>query len=281
MPSRFKPPASDSLATVDVAEGVSYEDQFRVVEGVVSPRGQGRWPGRDTGYDVHCLFFANWRFSGGSLVGRELTLLRPVPPSHSGESHGENIFETFPTFSIQRFSVLLSKDHMRAVVDKVLTAEPADETLRQFSERLREPVVVSTARFGEVVMNPLTGWFEGKVKWNRTTVELRLEPSEDGGVADAIQTAERLWANQAAWKRKVDEFAVERLLPLKNESWLGEGEPELTPAEFKKTMKLQSINVAGDGRFEFWHDDGTLFWGHAIQISGSLKDGPSDAGIPG
>jgi hypothetical protein len=281
MPSSFKPPASDSLATVDVAQGVSYEDQCRVVEGVVSPRGQSGRPGQYPGYDVHCFSFANWRFPGGSLVARELTLLRPVPPSRSGEPRGENIFETFPAYSIQRFSVLLSKEHTRAVVEKVLAAEPVDETLRQFAERLREPVVVSTARFGDVVMNPLIGWFEGKVKWDRKTVELHLEPGEDGSIADAIKTAENLWADQAGWKRKVDEFAVERLLPLKNASWLGEDERELTPTEFKKRMKLQSINVAGDGALEFWHDDGDLFWGHAIQISATLKDGPTDADIPG
>jgi hypothetical protein len=55
----------------------------------------------------------------------------------------------------------------------------------------------------------------------------------------------------------------------------------VTPVDFQKQMKLQSINVAGDGRFEFWHHDGDLFWGHAIQISGTLKDGLTDADIPG
>jgi hypothetical protein len=127
----------------------------------------------------------------------------------------------------------------------------------------------------------LIGWFEGKAKWNRKTVALHLEPGEDGGIADAIKTAEALWAGQAAWQRKVDEFAVARLLPAKNDSWLGEGERELTPADFKKRMKLQSIYVAGDGRFEFWHEDGGLFGGHAIQISGTLQDGLTDADTPG
>ena len=130
-------------------------------------------------------------------------------------------------------------------------------------------------------MNPLLGWFEGRAKWNRKNVELHLEPGEDSGIADAIKTAESLWADQAAWKRRVDEFAVEQLLPLKNESWLGEDEREITPADFKKKMKLKSINVDGDGRFEFWHDDGGLFWGHSIQVSGTLKDGLTDVDVPG
>jgi hypothetical protein len=281
MPSSFKPPATNALATVDVAEGVSYEDQCRVVEGVVSPRGQGGWPGRALGYDVHCFSLANWQVLGGALIGRELTLLRPVSPSRDGEPRGENIFETFPAYSIQRFSVLLSKDHMRAVVDKVLASEPADERLRQFAEKLREPVVLTTERFGQLVMNPLVGWFEAKVNWNRMVVELRLESGEDGDIDDAIKTAESLWSDQAWWKRKVDDFAVEKLLPLKNDSWLGEDERELSPADFKEKMKLHSINVTGDGSFEFWHNDGDLFWGHSIQIRGTLKDGLTDADVPG
>lgn len=281
MASSFNPPARESLATVDVAERVSYEDQCRVVEGVVSPRGQSGWAGRSAGYDVHCFSFANWRVASEVLVGRELTLLRPVPPFRNGESRGENIFETFPAYTIQRFSVLLSKDHTRAVVEKLLAAEPADELLRQFAERLREPVVVSTVRFGQVTMNPVIGWFGAKVKWNRKTIELHLDPDEEGDIGNAVKTAENLWSAQAGWKRKVEDFAVAELLPLKNDSWLGDDERELTPEDFKKKMKLRSIKVVGDGSFEFWHDDGDLFCGHAILIRGTLKEGLADASIPG
>src|SRR5207245_7948216 len=56
----------------------------------------------------------------------------------------ENIFDRFPSYSIQRFSVLLSKDQTRAVMEKVLTIGRPDEALLSFSERLREPVVLST-----------------------------------------------------------------------------------------------------------------------------------------
>ncbi len=281
MPSPFVPPAIGSLASADVAEGVAYEDQCRVVEGVVSPRGQSGWPGRGPGYDIHTFSLADWRLAGGALVGRELTLLRPVSPERDGERRAEKIFETFPAYSIQNFSVLLTKDRTRAVVAEVLPARPEDETLRQLARRLREPVVVATARFGEVTMNPLNGRFEGKAKWNRKAVELHFEPGDDGGISGAIRTAEGLWSDQSGWQRKVDDFAVAELLPLKNDSWLGEGEQELTPADFKKTMRLQAITVAEDGSFEFWHDDGGLFCGHAIQIQGTLKGGLVDADIPG
>lgn len=46
-------------------------------------------------------------------------------------------------------------------------------------------------------------------------------------------------------------------------------------------MKLEAITVRPNGEFEFWHDDGDLFWGHSILISGDLNHGLEDADIPG
>jgi hypothetical protein len=74
---------------------------------------------------------------------------------------------------------------------------------------------------------------------------------------------------------------VQALLPLKNESWLAEGEVDVTADQFKGRMALESITVHPDGSFEFWHNDGDLFWGHSIQISGCLSKGPTGADIPG
>lgn len=273
MPSSLKQSVRDALVKVETAKGVSYEEECRVIEGVIAPGHQS-----GSGPDVHFFAFADWRFPGGPLVGRELTLLRRVPPSPDGRSFDSKHFEAFPDYSIQRFSVLLSEDHRRAVVEKVLTADRRDKTLRQLSERLQEPVLVSTRRFGDLVLNRKLHWFEGKAKWNRHEVMLYLEPDEDGGIAGAIKTAESLWADQAAWKRKVEQFAVDHLLETKNDGWLADGERELTPAAFKRAMKLQSIHVYPDGGIEFW-DDGSLFGYHAIHIHGTLKDGLTDVGV--
>src|SRR5437867_3930698 len=110
MPHSFNPPAGSVLAKVDIAKGVQYDDCCTVVVGVVSPRGQSGSPGRGEGYDVHYFAFAGWRLPGKPLVGRELTLLRPVPPARAGHQREENMFAQFLPYSIHRLSVLLSKD---------------------------------------------------------------------------------------------------------------------------------------------------------------------------
>jgi hypothetical protein len=96
-----------------------------------------------------------------------------------------------------------------------------------------------------------------------------------------LEAARRLFAEQAEWHRRVREYAVDRLLPLKNDSWLDEDDEEMSAAEFLSRMRLTSISVDETGDLTFWHDDGDLFWGHAIQVSGSLSNGLTDADIPG
>lgn len=276
MSTMFYPPVGSALARVDTAEGVSYGSKCVVIDGVVSPIGQGGWPGQD-GYDVHNFTFAGWRHLGEPLVVRELTLLRPVPPF----SEGHKVFEQLPAYSIQRLSVLLSTDQTRAVVEKVLTIGTPDEPLRLFSERLRAPVIFHTRQFGDLVLNPVIDRFEGEARWNRRTIEFHFEKGDNGEIEEAIKTAESICSNQARWKRIVDEFAVAELLPLKNESWLDEDEEELTPSDFKSRMELISISFARGGQFEFWHADGGMFSGHSIHICGNLEDGLTHADIQG
>src|SRR5207249_3318350 len=97
----------------------------------------------------------------------------------------------------------------------------------------------------------------------------------------ALKSAHTLWESQDVWSRRIRDFAVQKLLPLKNDAWLDEGEVEVTADQFQDRMTLDSITVYPNGSFEFWHHDGDLFWGHSIQVRGSLSEGPTDADIPG
>ena len=71
------------------------------------------------------------------------------------------------------------------------------------------------------------------------------------------------------------------LLELKNDAWLDEDESEVSAEEFIARMELSSVSIHADGGFEFWFDDGDLFWGHSIMVSGNIQDGLDDAGIHG
>jgi hypothetical protein len=280
MTPKFKPPVGATLVLVDLVD-VEYEDGSITIEGVVSPSGQSAWAGRDENFDVHCFEFAAWRQLGEKLIERELTLLRAVPPSRNGESRGEDIFARFPDYSIERLSVLLSKDRTRAIVETVVPKSGQDQDLLGFAERLRQPVVITTKHFGDLLLNRRVNWFEGKANWNGKTIEIYCSRNSDNGIEEAIQTAERLWSDQGGWKRKVEDFAVQELLPILNQAWLDDGEAEVTADQFKSRTPLVAIKLAADGSFEFWHEDGDMFAGHSIEVRGSLAEGLTEATIAG
>jgi hypothetical protein len=273
MVGSFTPPNIKSLADIDVAD-TSYGDECVVIQGIVSPSSQGGWPGQNDQYKVHCFTFAAWHRLGEAIVKRDLNILRPVAPD-------ADYFDDLPAYSIHRMSVLLSADRTRAIFEKPLPLTEPGEDLLAFGNELRKPVVISTETFGDLVLNRQIGWFEGKVNWNGVRVAVHFHTDENNSIESGLRTAETLCSDQSQWKRKVDAFAVKELLSLKNDSWLEDDEAPLTAAEFIRRMKLESISISGDGDFEFWHNDGDLFWGHSIQIRGNLKEGLTDADIPG
>jgi hypothetical protein len=264
---------------VDVAD-IAYHDSCVVIEGVVSPRGHASRRGKEGIYDVHSFELAGWRRLGGPFVERELHLMRPIPPCY-GPNPEENTFDLFPSCSIQRFMVLLSKDETRAVVESVLTIDKPDEKLLSLSNQLQQPVIISAGVFGELVLNRSVDWFEGEAEWNGEPIKISFLRDTDGAIGDAVTTALILWADEGGWKLKIEDFAVKELLPLKNSSWLEEEESELTEKDFKALMKLEGITVGGDSRFEFFYEDGDMFGGHCIVVIGNLEKGVTHAQLYG
>ncbi len=83
------------------------------------------------------------------------------------------------------------------------------------------------------------------------------------------------------WDHDIRNYVVKELLDLKNSTWLEEDEAELDGDDFLKQISLETVSVDTEGFFEFWYDDGDLFGGHSIMVSGSIKGGLNDAGIHG
>lgn len=272
MPAPFTPP-DIALTEIDVAD-VSYSNEPVVIQGVVSHSSQGGWPGQNDGYEVHSFTFAAWHRVGEVPSKRDLTILRPVPPN-------ANYWDDFQKLSIQRISVLLSSDESRAIFVKALPVDAPDEELKAIVTELQKPVVFSHDLFGDLVLDRSIDWFEAEAKWNGEQIRVTLPNDDETPDENAIETAEILWSNQAKWKERIEQYAVKELLELKNGTWLQDDESEFTAEEFIATMTLTSVSISSDGKFEFWYDDGDLFWGHSIMVSGNLKDGPTDAGIHG
>ena len=255
------------------------------VRGVVDASGAAGGSVGDKAWDL-IYHFAAWRVGGGPVQTRpRLRLLQPIAKAELSRLRAE--VRPCAVWHVRATIAAEASAHgwlLARVVERV-GVEPADAELTAIAEQLQQPVVVDDPQFGPLTLDRRSNQFRGEVEWNGRRVGLTIPATSDAQAiaADMLAVARALWTNSAAWQRRVQAFAAARLLPLKNGTWLGDDEAEVSTEEFVSRMRLKSISIddADDGRFTFWHDDGDLFWGHAIQITGTLANGPTEADIPG
>lgn len=162
--------------------------------------------------------------------------------------------------------------------------EPSEEygtKNQEIDVNLGTPMIVHSPRFGDLTLERRSHCFEGSAQWNGITIQISFQADEQLDISKPMATAEQLWDRQDDWQEQGQAFAVEQLLSTKNDYWLNEDEEPLNSTDFKSRMTLESITVLSDGRFEFLFDDGELFAGHYILVSGSVAGGFSDAFFEG
>lgn len=251
-----------------------------IVSGVVGANGPGAGKVPSDQYWSLNLSLIAWKECGGQVNESKLILSKDLT---DGEL--EAIQATVKRESLVQFKVKLSKvspfGDARAQLVSILDS-PDDAELKDVLEKFMEPVEVTHPEFGTLVLNRTIDWFEGTINWIDDSIRISVSLNEESGsLESSIKTLEALYSNASDWSKRITNYAVSELLELKNDNWLMDGQEELTASSFIDAMKLESITVYPDGEFEFWHNDGNLFWGHSILISGSLSEGPNDADIPG
>ena len=123
-------------------------------------------------------------------------------------------------------------------------------------------------------------WYFGGWAGGPVAVEFSLNLDEAGRVEPALARARGVLAGIAEYADAAQEYAVAELLDAANE-WLDEGDEPVTPALFKGRMTLQAVVFDPDGDVIFYHHDGGLFSGHAIQVGMDAEDKFNHADIPG
>ncbi|HEX8479116.1 MAG TPA: DUF2262 domain-containing protein [Telluria sp.] len=250
--------------------------------GVVGPGGAsgGRIP-PEAQWSLNADLMA-WRVGNGSIRETPLIVSKSVSDD---ELHV--LQRAIQPDSIISFEAKLCESSpfgdARAELVQLLDAQAGaiDPVLERILANSIAPVEISDPVFGRLILNRRVGWFEGQVKWLGKTIDVALSAEGENDIRAAIQSAHAFLDSMLEWSQKINNLAVAELLDLKNECWLDEGEQDISKAEFLERMQPASFTVYPDGSFEFWHDDGELFWGHSILISGSLFNGVGNASIAG
>jgi len=248
--------------------------------GAVSSSGVGA--GQSGGQELWSLLltFDAWRVGHEPIRREPLTLRRKVT-----DEELDRFQELIDAETVIRIRARVAKDNIfgspQGQLEEFIELDSTDTDLQAYLTELQKPVTRQDDRFGELVYDRRVSWYSAEVEWNGGTVNLNVNVEESDELDAALKVAYTLWDNESTWHKRVGDYAVQGLLPLKNDNWLGDDETEFSPDEFKRRMTLESVSVYPDGDFEFWHDDGDLFWGHSIQVSGNLSDGLTNADIPG
>lgn len=171
-----------------------------------------------------------------------------------------------PRDFIIKFKGRVSEDGRRLLLLDL--PEPGfDPDLKAILERQKKPVTFWEDGLGTFTLNRQVDWFETEADWLGTAVSLVFDRKEDR--AGCARNARKLLAGAESWDRRVREYAAGELAGRL-------GDDEQTDG-FLERMEPESIEIRGDGRFEFWFGDGDM--GRSIRVSGDLENGPDSAGV--
>jgi hypothetical protein len=141
---------------------------------------------------------------------------------------------------------------------------------------------LESTRFGPLVYDPTHEWFEAGTTFGGQSIAINLSAPNDEGAARLLANAEAMAADEAGWFARLQECAA-GLVDISNE-WNEDQDDWTGPIDrdgFISRISLESIVLHEGDRFEAYFNDGDLFWGHSIVVSGTMADGPQEAATAG
>lgn len=169
----------------------------------------------------------------------------------------------------------------RLLLVELLEYKEKDQELETLLQEQMKDIFYKHPYFGKLKLDKRVHWFAGKMDWHNNKVRFNVDQDEPEKMDKALVLAQQIFEQKEKWDREAKDFAAEKLLELKNDTWLDDGEETLTKEQFTGKLTLTDFSINPEGEFEFWFDDGDTFWGHAILVDGSVGKGFADASIQG
>jgi hypothetical protein len=260
------------LQETDLAEPVTPGQDLIVLIGASAPGGSN-------------LFSENWtlviscaaqRISASEVVERDMRLELPV-----AEEELKELMSRLQPYQVIEVVVANVVNESRLILSGIKAFDVDDRDLAKIAASLQKPVVITHEILGELTLDRRFGSYSGRFKWLKNDVNISLDCASPDKPESTMEHALTLLSNQSEWQSRVEDCALRELLDLKNASWREDGEPELAGKDFLARISLETIWISHDGSFTFWFNDGDLFWGHAIEVRGTLEVGPTSANIAG
>jgi hypothetical protein len=249
--------------------------------GVVQPPGAGG--AKNGNEELWSLVFSvhPWKQEGGQLDSRKLRLVQ------NGFTHDQlrlNMASIKP-YTVLRARVRLFEPRpnmlLSAEVLEVRDGNDPDAEFHALAIEQQKPIVLPHPLLGRLTFDRGQNSFQAKLTLAGEPIEVSIDADGEAPDPAALAIAERFWKNQADWDHRLRQFAAAQLIELKNDTWLQEDEDPMTESEFIKKLTANSMGFDPPDGFTIYYNDGDIFWGHAIEIRGTLSNGPQSADIAG
>lgn len=239
----------------------------QTITGIVDLWGTGGSQWADTRKWEFSFNFSHWRINEGPVQSGKLAVSQVV-----SQAQLDRLMDETDALAIIRVSAVSVEDG-KAEMKSLLETGVRDRELEAVVKEIKKPVTVKHPFFGRLTLDKKTLCLEVQYRFHKTRITLCIEADEEGSHQENLAAAEALCREAEYWETQARARAVQDLLALKNDNWLEEDEEELDEAAFKKRIKPEQLTVLPDGRFALEFDDGDLFWGHSITVSGIPGEG--------
>ena len=157
--------------------------------------------------------------------------------------------------------------------------------LKKTWEDYNKPIVINDDVLGELTLNKEYEVFEGYINWDGKVISLMLEVDvDDNSTWDQIsKSAKEMIIQLEQWDKKMRELSSKKLTVLANQ-WASDEKDIIAPItedDFANRISISELVFSSDDAFSVMYDDDEMFWGHAIEVQGTLEKGIESSNIIG
>lgn len=248
--------------------------------------------GHDTYWVTAAYFMACFDPETKQLYNGEGRLCWPITEE---EKESGDFFQRFTNETIYRISVrslvaptalpnVRPSYNNRLYVTRILEENVSCAPLEEILDEYRKPVILHDNQLGTLTLRKEYSMFQGHIQWRGRKIEFFLDV-DNGSKATwtkARNAMKKMLADQKQWDHNMRVFAARSLTSLAND-WQQEEEQThpITEKDFIKRITPESINMTSGGNFTAYYNDDDMFWGHSIEVSGTLRQGVQSADMVG
>lgn len=177
----------------------------------------------------------------------------------------------------------------RYYVVKVLEEGVRNDKLEEILKEYRKEVAIEDDTLGKFILNKDLEMFDGSAEINgeEITLQFDVDKNDPDTWKAAHANLKKFVSEIDRWDKEMREFSAEQLTELAND-WLADEtydddeEPEeITEEAFAERIGLCEISLDAEGEFIVYYSDDDMFWGHSIEVSGTLEEGIESADMVG